>query len=250
MHLGQSLVLSQERLNSSTEVPSTILVPALTGRSAINYTCFAVDGRKSCTTPLDHPLEQSALLFNTTTSSTHQSFTDTSPTCVHFSLYTTGLGSIASTASTLSGLIIIGILVPTGLFYHTVRNTVTDGLVPGQGLVLLRLSTVDKIQWAASTWHIWRVRRTHFPGHPFPSRVVFSSDLPLGSESSLGRKGALPPLRLVCSLVDVLFNRHPTSVAPLCILVYVPVPCYILLSFPYFYIWNQVLYNGRCRNHH
>jgi hypothetical protein len=73
---------------------------ALTRDSAIiiNHTCLAVDVRNSCTIPRYHPLDQSALLSNTTTSTIHHC-----TECVHLSLYITRLGSTASSTSNIPG---------------------------------------------------------------------------------------------------------------------------------------------------
>lgn len=123
--------------------------------SAINHTCLAVDGRKSCTNPLDNTHYPSALLFNTTTSSTHHCIHIHFIDCVHSSLRTAALGSIASTTRHFLGVVcqknpgIDGIVLPhhprvTDLFLKRIWSIVTSILL-------------ETIQWVASTWHIWRV---------------------------------------------------------------------------------------------
>jgi hypothetical protein len=73
--------------------------PALTPDSAINHTCLAVDGRKSCTNPPRPPTQSISPTLITSTSSKHSCLHIHIIDCVHRSLYTTRLGSIASSTS-------------------------------------------------------------------------------------------------------------------------------------------------------
>jgi hypothetical protein len=107
--------------------------------SAINHTCLAVDGRKSCTNPLDNTHYPSALLFNTTTSSTHHCIHIHFIDCVHSSLRTAALGSIASTTLTL-----LGRCLSKKPWYRRDCSTTpstSDGLVPEKDLVNCDIDT-------------------------------------------------------------------------------------------------------------
>lgn len=76
---------------------------------------------KSCTNPLDHPL-QSALFFFTTPSSIHHCLHIHFIDCVHFALYM-GYWAQLHPDHIFGHSHHLGILVTLGLFYHTLSNS-------------------------------------------------------------------------------------------------------------------------------